>query len=190
MVMEREADTYSSSEAARILRKSNRRVLQMLETGELEGSKNESGRWRIPQRAVHELLPSEPPKGEGANGTSPETFAAHQEAREAGDGPVEMQLRMEALQRELGRLEVRMELAAEAESTLRESLERERERADVERERAEEFQLEVERLRERLAEATSRTATRDTASETTEGASAKAEHRRERSWWKRFFGFE
>jgi hypothetical protein len=42
--MEREADTYSSSEAAVMLRKSNRRVLQMLESGELEGSKNESGR--------------------------------------------------------------------------------------------------------------------------------------------------
>jgi regulator of replication initiation timing len=53
---------------------------------------------------------------------------------------------MEALQRELGRLEGRLELTAVAESTLRESVERERERAEA-------LQLKVERLREQLAEA-------------------------------------
>jgi hypothetical protein len=50
-------------------------------------------------------------------------------------------------------LEGLLELTAVAESTLRESLERERERADVERERAEALKLEVELLREQLAEA-------------------------------------
>jgi excisionase family DNA binding protein len=82
--MEREADTYSSSEAAQMLRKSNRHVLQMLESGELEGSKNESGRWRIPQQAVHELLPSKPPRGEGANVTSP---VAQQRSRKPTTAP-------------------------------------------------------------------------------------------------------
>jgi hypothetical protein len=42
--MERGEDTYTTAEAGRILRRSNRRILQMLETGELEGEKNESGR--------------------------------------------------------------------------------------------------------------------------------------------------
>lgn len=60
---------------------------------------------------------------------------------------------MEAHQRELGRLEGRLELTAVAESTLRECVELERERADAERERAEALQLKVERLREQLAEA-------------------------------------
>ena len=42
--METGEDTYTTAEAGRILRRSNRRILQMLETGELEGEKNESGR--------------------------------------------------------------------------------------------------------------------------------------------------
>jgi hypothetical protein len=55
------------------------------------------------------------------------------------------------LQRELGRLEGRLELTAQAESTAREDLERERaraeeerRRADAERERAEELRRELE----------------------------------------------
>ena len=115
---------------------------------ELEGEKDESGRWRIPQRVVHELLPSRPPRKGTANGA----FKARQEVLEVSESPVETQLRMD-LQRELGRLEGLLELTAVAESTLRESLERERERADVERERAEALKLEVELLREQLAEA-------------------------------------
>jgi hypothetical protein len=88
---------------------------------------------------------------------------------------------MEALQRELGRLEGRLELTAVAESTLRESLEREREKADGERERAEALQLEVERLREQLAEA-------NTSQKFSENAVTVAEEVH-RSWWRRFFGF-
>ncbi len=60
------------------------------------------------------------------------------------------------LQRELGRLEGRLELTAQAESTAREDLEREwarvdeeRRRADAERERAEELRRELEAERSR-----------------------------------------
>jgi hypothetical protein len=176
--MEREEDTYTTAEAGRILRRSNRRILQMLESGELEGEKDESGRWRIPQRVIHELLPSRPSRKGTANGT----FTARQEFLEVSESAVEIQLRMEALQRELGRLEGRLELTAVAESTLRESLERERQRADAERESAEVLQLEVERLREQLAEAN--------AAQRPSGSALEAvpvEDRR--SWWRRFFGF-
>ncbi len=176
--MEREDDTYNTAEASRILRRSNRRILQMLEAGELEGEKDESGRWRIPQRAVHELLPSRPPRKGSTNGTQ----AIRQDFLEVSESAVEMQLRMEALQRELGRLEGRLELTAEAESTLRESLERERERADAERERAEALQLEAERLREQLAEARAPQWPSESAPE-----AVSVEDRR--SWWRRFFGF-
>jgi hypothetical protein len=176
--MEREKDTYTTAEAGRILRRSNRRILQMLETGELEGEKDESGRWRIPQRVIHELLPSRPPRKGTANGT----FAARQEFLEVSESAIEMQLRMEALQRELGRLEGRLELTAVAESTMRESLERERERADAEREKAEVLQLEVERLREQLAEASVPQRPSESVPET-----GPVEDRR--SWWRRFFGF-
>jgi len=150
----------------------------MLESGELEGEKDESGRWRIPQRVIHELLPSRPPRKATNNGT----FAAHQEFLEVSESAVEIQLRMEALQRELGRLEGRLELTAVAESTMRESLERERERADAERERAEALELEVERLREQLAEASAAQRSSENVSETV----SVEEHR---SWWRRFFGF-
>ncbi len=176
--MERSEDTYTTAEAGRILRRSNRRILQMLESGELEGEKDESGRWRIPQRSIHELLPSRPPR----KGTTNGTFKARQEFLEASESAVEIQLRMEALQRDLGRLEGRLELTAVAESTLRESLERERERADAERERAETLQLEVERLREQLAEAS-------TSQRTTENVSETVPMEDRRSWWRRFFGF-
>jgi septal ring factor EnvC (AmiA/AmiB activator) len=52
---------------------------------------------------------------------------------EAPSSPVEAREwveKVEVLQRELGRLEGRLELTEQAESTLRDSLERERERAD------------------------------------------------------------
>ncbi len=62
----------------------------MLESGELEGEKDESGRWRIPQRIIHELLPSRPARKGAANGS----FKACQEALEISESAVETQLRM------------------------------------------------------------------------------------------------
>ena len=154
--MQSQEDTYTTTEAARILRRSSRRVLQMLEARELEGDKDSAGRWRIPQRAVHDLLPRRPLRehpGGQPRGTS-----------EPIEGAAELRLRVESLQRELGRLEGRLELTSVAESTLRESLERERERADAERKRADALQLEANKLRTWLGEA-------------------------RLSWWRRFFGF-
>jgi hypothetical protein len=89
---------------------------------------------------------------------------------------------MEAHQRELGRLEGRLELTAVAESTLRECVELERERADAERERAEALQLKVERLREQLAEAS-------TPQRPSENAPGTVPLEDRRSWWRHFFGF-
>ena len=68
-----------------------------------------------------------------------------------------------------------MELTAVAESTLRESLERERERADA-------LQLELERLREQLAEAS-------IPQKLPKNAPRTATVGERRSWWRRFFGF-
>lgn len=110
-----EPDYYTTGEAARILRITESRVRQMLSSGELEGARDPiTERWRIPQHAVHARLekrrPVEPPR----------TAA---DAREWVD-------RIAELERELGRLEGRLELTEVAESTLRDQLERERERAD------------------------------------------------------------
>jgi hypothetical protein len=62
-------------------------------------------------------MPDRPPK-------------ASQERREASQETADLRLRVEDLQRQLGRLEGQRELEAVTQSTLREQLQRERERAD------------------------------------------------------------
>ncbi len=49
-------DSYSASEAAAVLGLGKRRVLQMLERGELEGTKDSGGRWIVFSAHVHALL--------------------------------------------------------------------------------------------------------------------------------------
>jgi excisionase family DNA binding protein len=49
-------DTYTPTQAAKILRLSEPRIIQLLKEGDLAGAMDESGRWRIPRRAVHERL--------------------------------------------------------------------------------------------------------------------------------------
>ena len=47
-------DTYTSSQVARILSLTDRRVRQMLEAGELKGEKEEeAGRWKVYRWSVH-----------------------------------------------------------------------------------------------------------------------------------------
>lgn len=138
-----EEDTYTPPEAARILRLSRRRVTQMLNAGELEGSQDpESGRWSIPQRAVHERLKDRPARGRPDK--------SQERATEGGEEAAELRDRVEDLSRELGRLEGRLELTEVTESTLREQLERERQRADEERERANAERERVEKLEREL----------------------------------------
>jgi excisionase family DNA binding protein len=127
-------DYYTTGEAARILKVTEARVRQMLGASELEGTRDPvSDRWRIPQRAVHARLEQRRPS------EAPRTSA---DAREWIE-------RVAVLERELGRLEGRLQLTEEADSTLRDSLERERERADRLEERAEQLrgELEVERFK-------------------------------------------
>jgi len=122
-------DYYTTGEAARILRVTEARVRQMLGAGELEGSRDPvSDRWRIPQHAVHARREHRRPS------EAPRTSA---DAREWIE-------RVTELERELGRLEGRLQITEVAESTLRESLERERERADRLEERAEKLRGELE----------------------------------------------
>jgi hypothetical protein len=133
-------ETYSPAEASRVLGRSGRkiterRIRQMLQAGKLEGNRDEGGRWRIPRRVVNRLLTerrereqlrAEPESGPGV----PE------DVRELVD-------RVAALERERGRLEGRLELTEQAESTMR--AERERLLAELEAERVERRQL-AERL--------------------------------------------
>jgi excisionase family DNA binding protein len=122
-------DYYTTGEAARILKVTEARVRQMLGAGELEGTRDPvSDRWRIPQHAVHARLEQRRPS------EAPRTSA---DAREWIE-------RVAVLERELGRLEGRLQLTDVAESTLRDQLERERGRADRLEDRAEKLRGELE----------------------------------------------
>ena len=126
-----EEDTYTTAQAARILKVTDRGVRKMIDRGELEASQDERGRHLIPQRAVHAMLEERRAVGEGEV-SSVEISRSAEEARELRE-------RVEGLQRELGRLEGRLELTERTESTMRE--ERERLQRLLEEERSERRRL-------------------------------------------------
>jgi excisionase family DNA binding protein len=114
-----EGDFYTVGESARLLGLTPGRIRQMLQSGEMEGTKYPmSDRWRIPQHVVHARLEERRPR----------------EPRESSLPASALQDRLESLARELGRVEgefrAQKELSEVTESTLREQLQREQERAD------------------------------------------------------------
>jgi chromosome segregation ATPase len=129
----------------------------MLSSGEIEGERSESGRWRISQGVVHELLkerrelfrelseansPASGLSGLDTGRTSPEAAPYGPESvRELVD-------RVEALSRELGRSEARLELTERAESSVREERDRLRDELEAEREERRRLSERLERLRE------------------------------------------
>jgi excisionase family DNA binding protein len=148
---------YTVLEAAKVLGVTDRHVRKLAADGRIEGERADNG-WILFRRSVHEFRDQRRP---------------HERPPDASIWPVEARNLLEevrALERELGRLQGQRELEAVAESTLRESLERERQWVDAERERAEQerrereqIQEEARRLREELEEA-------------------------RRPWWMRWFG--
>lgn len=65
-------DAYTAPQASRVLGISDRRVRQILEAGELEGQRDASGKWWIPQRVVHQLLEERgSPRGRRSTSSSP-----------------------------------------------------------------------------------------------------------------------
>jgi len=154
-----EEDTYTTGQAARILDMSSRGIRKMIDRGELEATQDDRGRHLIPQRAVHALLEERRGRAGAVEEIAGEPPGAAQEA-------AELRARVEALQRELGRLEGRLELTEKTESTMREERERLLEDLRRERERADQVELEARRLRAALEEA----------------------RKPERPWWRRMFG--
>ena len=110
-------ETYTVTEAAKVLKLTDRRVRALAQEGRIEGDRTESG-WKLFRWSVHSFRDERRERS-----GPPEAVRSSVEAREE-------QQRVEALQRELGRLEGRLELEAVARSTLEETLQRERERAD------------------------------------------------------------
>ena len=139
-------DFYTLAEAARVLEIPQRRLLEMLETAEIEGEQDpQSSRWRIPKHAVHALLATTPSPEEPPAKELPERSAEmiHQLVDELGN-----------LHRELGSLRNRLNLARRAEKEERElllaELEQEREGRRRERDRADRLEEQASRLREEL----------------------------------------
>jgi excisionase family DNA binding protein len=159
---------YTVTEAAEALEVSQRRLLEMLEAGELEGERDsQSSRWKISKRAVHELVPETVRTGPLSEDT------AEQSSSPPAETVGELIGELGNLQKELGRLRNRLELARQAADTAwqeeRElliiALEQEREQAQDalraererlledqrrERERADELQKEKDTLTEEL----------------------------------------
>jgi excisionase family DNA binding protein len=137
-------DFYTVAEAAKILNLTDRRIRQLMESGDLEATRSE-GRWKVFRKSVHAFRDAR-----HGPSTTREALEWPPEAREA-------LRRAEELQRQLGRLEgemkARLELTEVAESTLREQLERERQRADQEHREREQAQEEARTLRKELEEA-------------------------------------
>jgi excisionase family DNA binding protein len=132
-----EEETYTPSEAARVLGISKRQVTNLLGAGELEGRQEASGRWRVPQRAVHALLE------ERRKGGRPPSRSSAQRRPGGRERSTEDREKVEDLQRQLGRLEGRLELEETARSTVEDQLGRERDRADKAERRSEELEQEL-----------------------------------------------
>ena len=109
---------YTASEAAKLLGISSARVRQLLNDGELEGTRDPmSDRWRVSRASVHA-------RREERGAREPRPLSA------PSADPTPWVDRIAQLERELGRAEATRELTEQAHSTTREALERERERSE------------------------------------------------------------
>ncbi len=115
-------ETYTVTEAAKILKMTPRGVRNWAESGKIEATQDaENGHCSIPKRAVHARLEEQR-----------DLLASSQSPLETPESAAEL-LRVVAsldLQYRLGRSEARLEITEKAESTLSEQLERERSRAE------------------------------------------------------------
>ncbi len=146
-------DLYTVEHAARVLDRTPGRVRQLLRSGDLEGEHeggDPSKPWRAFAWSVHAY------RDATRGGARERREGTAKDARGRPETGPDLFGVVQDLQRELGRLEGRLELTAQAESTAREDLERERaraeeerRRADAERERAEELRRELEAERSR-----------------------------------------
>jgi len=150
-------ETYTVEEAARILERTPGRIRQMLRSGELSGEHeggDERKPWRVHKWSAHALRDRHREDRTTTERRAPSR--SPREPRESPESASELFRIVQDLQRELGRLEGRLQITETAESSMRADLERERERAeeeraraDAERERAEELRRELEAERSR-----------------------------------------
>jgi chromosome segregation ATPase len=130
----------------------------MLRSGELSGEHEDGDErkpWRVHKWNAHALRDRHR-EDRGPKRTGGHTLEAHESRENRRRTPPSCSGWFQDLQRELGRVEGRLEITETAESSLRADLERERARAqekrtqaDAERERAEELRRELEAERSR-----------------------------------------
>jgi len=138
-------DFYTLSEAAQILELSQRRLLEWLETGEIEGERDpQSGRWKISKQAADERVSADTSAEEDTEESPGESAEMIREVvDELGN-----------LHRQVGHLKSRLDRARRTEREEREQLlselEQAREGHRQERERADRLHEEASRLREDL----------------------------------------
>ena len=163
---------YTVSEAAKVLDISERRVRQIAQDGKVDGVRTEDG-WKLFRFSVHTFRDRRAEQAPARGAREPTS-----EAREWIE-------RVTALERELGRVEGRLELTERAESTMREErerlledLDRERERAAQEQARAEEVQRDSEQFIRQ----------REEAQEEARRLREELEAERSKGFWRRLFG--
>jgi excisionase family DNA binding protein len=130
---------YTLAQAAQILGITQRRLLEMLAAREIDGEQDpQSSRWKISKDAVHEFVPEPPPTDQPPTGPEDTAELPPETVQELiGE--------LNNLQREMGRLKTRLELAQRAQNSawqeekelLLGELEQEREERRREREWAE-----------------------------------------------------
>jgi excisionase family DNA binding protein len=178
------SEIYTVQEAAKVLEITDRRVRALAQEGRIEGERTEGG-WKLFRYSVHSFRDARrererPLEARGSASLSTSEWLG----------------RVEALQRELGRLEGRLELTERAESSVREERERllrelEEERrqrqADVQRERAErlEAQQGVERLAQEHAQLE---AEHSQVEEEARRLREELEAERSKGFWRKLFG--
>jgi len=179
--------------AATALRRSPRRVREYIRRGMLvariEGE-GVSKRWLVSIDSLNEML-DETGQGKGSRPDVRSAAAQRPGSYRGGrmdDGAVvdadELIDAVQELQYRLGRAEARVELTAQAESTLREALERERERAD----RLEAELLEMMHKTPPEAQESAVSASENVGEDT--AFPEQQEPSQRRSWWRAFFGLE
>ncbi len=157
-------ETYTVEEAARVLGRSARHIRRLLHSGTLSGERmgGKRGAWRVYKWSVHDFRDRVRAKTAIAVREPSTTSLREQEGSQVSSR--ELFRVVQELQRELGRLEGRMEITQRAESTLREQLEWERENTRMQRGRADAERVQLEALRREL------------------------EAERSRGFWRRVFG--
>src|SRR5215216_2644931 len=141
------SEVYTVSEAAKVLGITDRRVRALAQEGRIEGERTDAG-WKLFRYSVHSFRDDKREQERALEPRGSDSLSVSEWLSRVG-----------GLQRELGRLEGRLELTERAESTVREErdrllreLEEERQQHldDVQRERAE--RLEAQQKAERFAQ--------------------------------------